>query len=117
MAVKPRTPDFVVAALRTEFDVAQPALEKALSKGLFDSPEGELYRARLRKLVNKVTTIAEKGGGNDPLSDFPTKERELLRQVIEAIHTIQGETHEADALVGKVLAKLRRQRSAKASKK
>jgi hypothetical protein len=68
-------------------------------------------------LETKAAALAEKGEGSDSLSDFPAKEREVLRQVIEAIHIIQGETQEADALVGKVLARLRRQRSGKSSKR
>jgi molecular chaperone HtpG len=117
VASKPRTPAFVVTAFQIEFAAAQPELLKITSKSLFETAEGEGLRSRLRKLESRVKTLAEKNEPSDPLSDFPFKEREVLRQVIEAIHTIQGETQEADTLVGKVLARLRRQRSGKASKK
>jgi hypothetical protein len=117
VASKPRTPGFVVTAFQSEFASAQPSLVKATSKGLFDTPAGERLRSRLRKLESKAAVLAEKGERSNPLSDFPAKEREVLRQVIEAIHIIQGETQEADTLVGKVLARLRRQRSGKFSKK
>lgn len=117
VASKPRTPGFVVTAFQLDFDAAQPSLLKATSKILFDTPDGERLRLRLRKLEGKAAALAEKGVGSDPLSDFPAKEREVLRQVIEAIHVIQGETQHADALVGKILARLRRQRTGKSSKK
>jgi hypothetical protein len=117
VASKPRTPGFVVTEFQSEFASAQPSLVKAMSKGLFDTPDGERLRSRLRKLETKAAALAETEEGSDPLSDFPAKEREVLRQVIEAIHVIQGQTQEADTLVGKVLARLRRQRSGTSSKK
>ena len=112
---KPRTPQFVVGSFHADFEAAHPGLVKATAKTLFDSPEGEQLRSRLKKLELKTAGLLQKVKETDALSDFPTKERDLLRQVIEAIHLIQGETHEADTLIGKLLARLRRQRSGKAS--
>jgi hypothetical protein len=117
IASKPRTPSFVVTAFQVDFAIAQPELLKALSKSLFETAEGEKLRSRLRKLENKVRILSEKAEPSDPLSDFPPKEREVLRQVIEAIHSIQAEQQDADTLIGKVLARLRRQRSGKNPKK
>ena len=37
----------------------------------------------------------------------------LFRSIIEAIHVIEGETQDADRLVGKILSRLRKQRTAK----
>jgi len=117
VASKPRTPAFVVTSFHSEFAEAQPEMVKALSKGLFDTSEGEVLRSRLRKLETKVASLAEKAEQTDPLSDFAPKEREMLRQVIEALHVVSGQTQEADTLIGKVLARLRRQRSGKSVKK
>lgn len=114
IATKPRTPRFVIEAFHAEFEAAHPLLIKATAKSPFDSPEGEQLRSRLKKLESKNASLSERAHETDALSDFPTKERVLLRQVIEAIHVIQGETHEADTLVGRLLARLRRQRPGKA---
>jgi len=117
VASKPRTPGFIVAAFHSEFAAAHPVLLKATAKSLFDTPEGERLRSRLRKLENRNASLTEREDDVEALSDFPAKEREVLRRIIEAIHVIQGETQEADSLIGKLLARLRRQRSGRAAKK
>ena len=109
IAQRTRTPDFVVQSLKTELVAALPALEKLTAKALFDNDDGEKLRNRIRKLSTRVEALGVEES-NDPLADFSSAQQSILRQVIEAIHVIAGETGDADRLVGKILARLRRQR-------
>jgi molecular chaperone HtpG len=111
VAIKPRTPEFVVSAFRSDLERALPYLEKATSKMLFDTADGESLRSRIRRLQSKGEALSSRVRTKDALSDFPSKERSLLLQVIEAVHAIQGNTHEADRLVGKMLSRIRKKRS------
>jgi hypothetical protein len=113
IATKPRTPAFVVAAFRSELEKALPPLQKSAAKSLFDTPEGETMRDRLRRIQEKSDHLGGKNTKSDPLSDFVPRDRTLLLQVIEAIHVIEGTTASADKLVGKLLRRLRKQRTAR----
>lgn len=113
IAQKPRTPSFVVATLKSELASSLPSLEKLTAKSLFDNHEGERLRARVRKLTTRIEGL-NAIEANDPVGDFPTAQQDVLRQVIEAIHVIEGQTERADKLVGKILARLRRKRAGKA---
>ena len=113
IAQKPRTPSFVIASLKGELASSLPNLQKLTAKSLFDNQEGERFRARVRKLTTRIETLGA-AELDDPVKDFPTAQQEVLRQVIEAIHVIEGQTERADKLVGKILARLRRQRAGKA---
>ena len=116
IALKPRTPTFVVTTLKSEIEAVMPGVQKAAAKTLFDGPEGEELRARVRKLSNRLEQLGDADDKGDALSDFPAPHRAVIRQIIEAIHVIQGETADADKLVGKILSRLRKQRASKASR-
>jgi hypothetical protein len=113
IASKPRTPSFVSAGLKNEIESLLPAMNKAAEKPLFDIPAGEELRARLRKVVTRTEQIGSTSEKADALSDFPAPQRGIIKQIIEAIHVIEGETQDADRLVGKILSRLRKQRTAK----
>ena len=113
VALKPRTPSFVASALKGEVSLALPGIEKAAAKPLFDTAEGETLRARLRKIENRLNLDSLKDEKTNALSDFPSAQRSIIRQIIEAIHVIEGQTGEADRLVGKILARLRKQRASR----
>ncbi len=114
IALKPRTPSFVTSGLRAEIEAALPAIEKTAAKNLFDQTDGEQLRARTRKLVSRLGQLEIPSGKADALSDFPAPQRTVIKQIIEAIHVIEGQTEDADRLVGKILSRLRKQRVSKA---
>jgi hypothetical protein len=116
IALKPRTPSFVSSGLKSEIEAVLPGIEKAAAKPLFEQPDGMELRARLRKLVSRLSQLGGVDDKTDALSDFPAPQRAILKQIIEAIHVIEGQTEDADRLVGKILSRLRKQRSAKATK-
>jgi hypothetical protein len=113
IASKPRTPSFVSAGLKNEIESLLPAMNKAAEKPLFDIPAGEELRTRLRKVVTRTEQIGSTSEKADALSDFPAPQRGIIKQIIEAIHVIEGESQDADRLVGKILSRLRKQRTAK----
>jgi hypothetical protein len=116
IATKPRTPAFVSRGLKNEVEAVLPGLEKVAAKSLFDNPDGEFLRARVRKIINRTTQMESGDKNADALSDFPAVHRGIIRQIIEAIHVIEGQTDDADRLVGKILARLRKQRTSKSSR-
>jgi len=116
IAAKPRTPSFVCLSLRNEVEAALPGIERVSSKSLFDQPEGEQLRSRVRKLANRLAQFGAADEDVDGLSDFPAPQRGIIRQIIEAIHVIEGETEDADKLVGRILARLRKQRTSKGAR-
>lgn len=113
IALKPRTPSFVASSLKGEIALALPAIEKAAAKTVFDNADGQELRSRLRTLLNRLGQLSIENGKTDALSDFPTVQRGVIRQIIEAIHVIEGQTEDADKLVGKILSRLRKQRASR----
>ena len=89
---------------------------RAVSGTLFDQPDGQQLRARIRRIVSRLAQIAAVDEKVDALADFPAPQRSIIKQIIEAIHVIGGETEEADRLVGKILSRLRKQRSSRATR-
>lgn len=113
IATKRRTPAFVVAAFRSELETALPGLHKSAAKPLFDTHEGEALRNRLRRIQDKGEQLRSETIKSDPLGDFAPRDRTLLLQIIEAIHVIEGSSSSADKFVGKLLSRLRRQKTAR----
>jgi molecular chaperone HtpG len=113
IAQKPRTPSFVSSSLKSEVALALPAIERIAAKALFETPEGEKLRLRLRKVATRLSQIGTGDPEINALSDFPSTQRGVIKQIIEAIHVIEGQTEHADKLVGKILARLRKQRASK----
>lgn len=117
IALKPRTPSFVASALKGEVAIALPTIERTASKSLFDSTEGEKLRARVRKIAGRLRQVGGMERKTSALSDFPTVQRGIIKQIIEAIHVIEGHSEDADKLVGKILGRLRKQRASRVSKR
>jgi molecular chaperone HtpG len=113
IALKPRTPSFVASALKGEVTIALPAIEKTSAKPLFDNPEGEHLRSRMRKVASRLGQVGTVDSKSDALSDFPSAQRGIIKQIIEAIHVIDGHSGDADKLVGKILGRLRKQRASR----
>jgi hypothetical protein len=113
IALKPRTPSFVALSLTGEIAIVLPAMEKTAAKSVFDNADGEELRSRLRKLMNRLDQLSVDEEKSDALSDFPSVQRGIVRQIIEAIHVIEGESEDADRLVGKILSRLRKQRASR----
>jgi len=114
IAQKPLTPSFVAAALTGELAAALPAIEKTAAKQIFENPDGEKLRSRMRKVVSRLSQVGVVNLKANALSDFPSSQRGIIKQIIEAIHVIEGQSEDADKLVGKILARLRKQRTSKA---
>lgn len=117
IALKPLTPSFVASALTSEVANALPAIEKTAAKPLFDNAAGENLRSRLRKAASRLGQVGIVDSKAGALSDFPSAQRGIIKQIIEAIHVIEGHSEDADRLVGKILSRLRKQRASRISKR
>ena len=115
LAVKPRTPSFVTSGLKGEINLLLPAMEKAAAKPIFDTLDGDKLRSRLKKVALRSGQLDEADLKIENLADFPAAQRGILKQIIEAIHVIENNTGDADRMVGKILSRLRKQRSSRTS--
>ena len=110
IASKPRTPAFVVATLKEEISSCLVSLEKTAQRGLFSTSEDDRFQVRIKKIANKLKALPEDADTSDALQDFPTAQRHIIKEVVEAIYLAEGNSEVADRLVGKILSKLRSNR-------
>ena len=110
IALKPRTPAFVVATLKNEVSSCLTSLEKTAQRGLFSDSEEDRFQSRIKKIASKLKALPDEPDTSDAFQDFPPVQRHIIKEVVEAIYFAEGQSEIADRLVGRILSKLRSNR-------
>ena len=111
IASKDRTPDFVIRENREDVIRRIDFLEKALNRSVLDSAYVAEVRTKVNRIQSRVDSLPSGDRQSDALADFTPTQRQVLKAVIEAIHSAERQNGRADALVGSILKRLRTQRT------
>lgn len=107
IATKDRTPEFVIRENREDVSRRIEYVEKALGKQLLNDAYVAEAKNRVARIQARLNALPDGDRQSDALADFTPTQRNVLKTVIEVIHSIERQNGKADALVAAVLKRLR----------